>query len=176
LADQSEIVMDLLNSEGSRLLGLLKRLTLREDIAQDLLQELVIRLLESKKFFGATSKIAFARRCAMNLAFNWRRRARPKLPGLSLEGQADPKPSPHQQVADADEFQEILRASETLSELQRDIFILHFVEQESYESIASQYGKTAQQVRGLAHKAIEDIRLRLNRHEDSSQEQTHVRV
>jgi RNA polymerase sigma factor (sigma-70 family) len=113
----------------------------------------------------------------MNLAFNWRRRVRPRMSEVPLNDEAvDRRPSPQEQAADADQFESILRASETLSELQRDIFILHYVEQESYESIAGQYGKTAQQVRGLAHKAVEEIRLRLNASPstDWSREQKHV--
>ncbi len=53
---------------------LLARLTLREDVVGDLLQELFIRLCNSKAFDNAEVPFAYAHRVAMNLAFEWHRK------------------------------------------------------------------------------------------------------
>ena len=170
MPDSSDILVELLEQEGGRLLSLLKRLTLREDIAADLLQDLAVRLLESRTFVQARSKAAFARRSAINLAFNWRRSRKRQMAPLEAEVPG-PAASPQKQAADAEQFQAILEAGETLSDLHREVFILHYVEQEPYEAIADQLGKTPQQVRGLAHRAVEEIRSRLNPRRSQTQSQ-----
>ena len=159
--DRSKILLEMLDAEGGRLLALLQRLTLRREAAEDLLQELVLRLLASKGFAAADNKAAYARRSAINLAFSWRRGHGRRMLALDIEP-PDDSPSPHQQVARAQEFEDILAASEKLPDLHRTVFVLHYVEQESYESIALQLGKNPHQVRGLAFRAIQEIRSRLN--------------
>lgn len=75
-----------------RLHALLARLTLREDVAEDLLQELAMKLASSIGFSQAHQPVAYAKRAAVNLAIDWRRRrAREaarnqdmrRMPGLS---------------------------------------------------------------------------------------------
>ncbi len=66
-------VTALLDEHGGRLFALLYRLTLRSDVAEDLLQELFCRLSQSNGFQRAENPAAFAYRTATNLAFDWRR-------------------------------------------------------------------------------------------------------
>ena len=65
LTERQRKVAELLETSGARLHGLLARLTLREDIAGDLMQELFIRLLQSKEFERAADPFAYAYRAAM---------------------------------------------------------------------------------------------------------------
>src|SRR3954469_12111610 len=68
-------LLQLLDTDGRRLHRLLTRLTLRADAAEDLLQELFLRLRDSAGFRMADNPAAFAVRTAVNLAFDWRRKS-----------------------------------------------------------------------------------------------------
>src|SRR5687768_14573052 len=68
--------MALLASDGAGLHGLLYRLTLRADAADDLMQELFLRLRGSDAFARAQDRRAYAYRTAINLASAWRKRQR----------------------------------------------------------------------------------------------------
>ncbi len=75
--------------------ALLWRLTSRVDVAEDLLQELTVKLAASDTFAKADLPLAFARRSATNLALDWRR-ARVRREAL-LDGYAaacPPEPTP----------------------------------------------------------------------------------
>lgn len=76
MSDQPSRLLQLVEAEGGRLYGLLTRLTLREEVADDLLQELVVRLSQSEGFQNADDPFAYARRAAIHLAFDWRRQGR----------------------------------------------------------------------------------------------------
>lgn len=78
-------ITDLLRSEGDRLYRLLWRLTQREDVAEDLLQELTLKLAESDGFGVSDQPYAYARAAAVNLACDWRRRKRAEP--ASLDGE-----------------------------------------------------------------------------------------
>ena len=70
-----EDLLGLLDASGPRLFRLLKRLTLREDVAEVLMQELFLALSRSPAFHRAKDPAAYAYRSAMHLAFAWRRLA-----------------------------------------------------------------------------------------------------
>jgi len=63
-----ERLLAVLDGEGARIFATLTRLTLRHDVAADLLQELFLRLQTSETFFAAENPAAFAWRTALNLA------------------------------------------------------------------------------------------------------------
>ena len=67
-------LLELLDRSGAGLHALLARLTLREDVAEELMQELFIKLHGAKDQGGIECWYAYARRTAINLAFDWRRR------------------------------------------------------------------------------------------------------
>lgn len=67
-------LLELLDTDGRRLHVLLTRLTLCETTAEDLLQELFLRLSKSNSFDSARNHTAYAFRAATNLAFEWRRK------------------------------------------------------------------------------------------------------
>jgi RNA polymerase sigma factor (sigma-70 family) len=137
------------------LYALLVRLTLREDVADDLLQELVVRLSQSDGFQQADDPLQYARRAAIHLAFDWHRRKKRqgKVEGL-LEEPATATASPLNVLIAREDFEQILASMEQLSELSRTCLVLHYIEQLSYFEIAGQLGTTPHQVRGLCHKGI----------------------
>jgi RNA polymerase sigma factor (sigma-70 family) len=151
-------ILSLFDSDGQRLHALLYRMTLRADVAADLLQDLFIRLSESTSFRSAQSRSAYARRTAVNLALEWRRQRRPET-SASDSSRFSTFPSPLETIARAEDVERVLDALATLpSEVGRQCFTMRFIEQESYEAIGEAVGKTPHQVRGLCHSAVKQIR------------------
>ncbi|MFC1781757.1 RNA polymerase sigma factor [Planctomycetota bacterium] len=74
MRERHKELLDLLDSSGAWLYTLLTRLILREDAAEELMQELFIKLTNSRGFVKSENKGAYARRVAINLAFDWRRK------------------------------------------------------------------------------------------------------
>jgi RNA polymerase sigma factor (sigma-70 family) len=64
-------------------------------------------------------------------------------------------------LIDAEEREQVLNELQHLSELARQIVVLHYLQQQDYAEIAEQVGKTEHQVRGLCYKALEQLRARL---------------
>jgi RNA polymerase sigma factor (sigma-70 family) len=159
LSQSSSRLEELLETGGRELYALLVRLTLSEDAADELLQELVVRLSRSQGFLAADSPLAYARRAAIHLAFDRRRRMkhRPKIEPLASEPESELK-SPLRVLADREEFENVLEAMERLSPRMRTCLVLHYIEQISYSEIAGQLGATPHQVRGLCHKGIRRLR------------------
>jgi len=142
----------LLEKHGAELHGLFTRLTLRAGAAEDLLQDLFLKLQHSEGFAKAENARAYLFRTAMHLAFDWRRAQRqtvplPAEPGVSTE-------SPLDGLIEAEEMEQVLDAMDHLSELGRQALVLHYLQHQDYEEVGRQLGRTEHQVRGLCHKAI----------------------
>jgi RNA polymerase sigma factor (sigma-70 family) len=153
-------VEELLRTEGLRLHALLYRLTLSMETADDLLQELCARLIASETFAEAQIPVAFAVRSAVRLGLDWRKRKR-RRPAELPEDLRSGEDEPSVQLSSREEIHRILDAVQGLREPLREILVLRYIEGEAYESIAAALGKSPHQVRGLAHKAIRQIRVRL---------------
>ncbi len=138
---------------------MLTRLTLRADLAEDLLQELFVRLGRSRAFARAADPAAYASRAAIHLACDWHRRRRrgPAVEALTAEPAAD-GPSPLAELVRREELEQVVRALSALPAGSRECVVLHYLQQEPYEAVAAQLGKTSHQVRALCHKGI--VRLR----------------
>jgi RNA polymerase sigma factor (sigma-70 family) len=142
----------LLEKYGAELHGLFTRLTLRAGAAEDLLQDLFLKLQHSDGFAKAESPKAYLFRTAMHLAFDWRRAQRQSVP-LPGEISANTE-SPLERLIEAEEMEQVLDAMHHLSDLGRQTLVLHYLQHQDYEEIGRQLGKTEHQVRGLCHKAI----------------------
>jgi RNA polymerase sigma factor (sigma-70 family) len=149
-------------TQSAALHALLLRLTLRQDTADDLLHELLIRLSQSRAFAAAEDPAAYARRAAINLAMDWRRVRQRERRTATLESEpASRAPVIGATVEDMDEVTQILDAVQGLPELQCDAFVLRYVQQESFEQVGRVLGKTAHQARGLCHAAVKQVREKL---------------
>jgi RNA polymerase sigma factor (sigma-70 family) len=148
-----------LEEHGAELFALLARLTMRIEVAEDLLQELFLKLRVAKGFATANNRKAYLFRTAIHLAFDWRRGQRPTEP-LRSEPAGSPW-SPLDQLIRAEELDLVLGALGNLSQLGRDAVVLRYLQHWDYAAIASQLGKTEHQVRGLCSKAIEQLRSSL---------------
>lgn len=147
---------------------LLGRLTLREDEAGDLLQELFLRLWNSKSFDRARDPFSYAYRAAINLAFEWRRDRKGTFRSLEDDCPAKADSSALGRMTAAEELEQILDATMQLSELARNVVVMHYIEQESYEEIAQRLGKKPQYLRALNAKAIAQLRELLADHEETN--------
>jgi len=123
------------------------------------MQELFLKLNASDGFHSATNPLAYARRTAMHLAFDWRRN-RNKSSGTELGNNeiADGLPTPLECLVESERIQAVLDAMTGLSPRNCELLTLHYIQQESYETLATESGKTPHQIRGLCHKAIIQLR------------------
>jgi RNA polymerase sigma-70 factor (ECF subfamily) len=159
VSDPSARLARLVEAEGARLYGLLARLTLREEVADDLLQELVVRLSRSDGFQRANDPVAYARRAAIHLAFDWRRQGKSRRrTGPLSDEPAVPAPNLLGQLVDREELEQVLAALEKLSRLSRSCLVLRYIEQLSYQEVAEQLDVTPHQARAACHKGIRRLR------------------
>jgi len=158
LIERQRKILQLLDTSGPRLHRLLARLTRREDVVGDLLQELLTRLLTSNGFDKAQDPFAYAYRAAVNLAFEWRR-ARKTTCQLSEENcpAADGLSAQGKMIRD-EELEQVLDATAKLSDLARDVVVMRYIDQASYEEIGQRLGKKPQHIRSVCAKAMDQLR------------------
>jgi len=137
------------------------------------MQELFIKLNNSRGTGNAANLNAYVRRSAINLAFDWRRshtRAVMAL-GQVAEPVSNDDSSLHKLIH-SEELAETLDAVGRLKKSSREVLVMHYLQQESYDNIAEQLGKTSHQVRALCSRAIRHLRdvLGSNEHKSSKKE------
>jgi RNA polymerase sigma-70 factor (ECF subfamily) len=160
LSSGDKELLELLDRSGAELYALLTRLTLREEIAEELMQELFIKLSNSRGAAGIANLEAYARRSAINLAFDWRR-AHCRRTGISLERAAEPiadDTCPLGKLIHSEEMQETLSAIGRLKKAAREVLVMRYIQQQSYDDIARQTGKTSHQVRAMCSRSIGRLR------------------
>ncbi len=159
MSNRIQRLLNLLESDGRRIHVLLTRLTLCENTAEDLMQELFIRLSKSESFDQANDQTAYAIRAATNLAFEWRRKQRRTIRSQSLTDEPIARnTSPADMLEREEQHARVLQALDKMSDLSRQVIVLHRLDGESYDAIASQLGKTPHQVRAICSKAISQLR------------------
>jgi len=152
-------LLELLDKSGTSLYTLLTRLTLREETAEELMQELFIKLSNSRGFQKCHNHDAYARKTAINLAFDWRRKFRQKLqftPEVCELVSNDS--SPLSKLIQTEELEEILNAIGQLNRSWRQALVMRYIQQQSYDDIAEQMEKTPHHVRALCSKALNRLR------------------
>ena len=159
MIERQKKILQLLDTSGERLHRLIGRLTRREDVIGDLLQELFIRLWNSTAFDKAEDSFAYAYRAAINLAFEWRRRQK-AMCRISQENCPASKDNPSAlgKMIRAEELGQVLDATSKLTDLARDVVVMHYIEQDSYEEIGRRLGKKPQYMRALCAKAMAELR------------------
>jgi RNA polymerase sigma factor (sigma-70 family) len=170
-------LLELLDKSGADLFALLTRLTLREDVAEELMQELFIKLNNSRGIGKVANWDAYARRAAINLAFDWRRtHSRTVLTLWQVSEPVSNDDSPLGKLIHTEELQETLDAVGKLKKASREVLIMRYIQQESYDNIAEQLGKTSHQVRALCSRAVRHLRdvLDYNEHKPSKKEINNV--
>ncbi len=152
-------LLELLERSGAELYTLLTRLTLREDVAEELMQDLFIKLKNARSAARADNLNAYARRAAINLAFDWRRTRRRAV--VRFGKIAEPvavETSPLGKMIHSEEMQETLNAIGRLKRAAREVLVMRYIQQQSYDDIARQTGKTSHQVRAMCSRSIRRLR------------------
>ncbi|MBN1804451.1 MAG: sigma-70 family RNA polymerase sigma factor [Sedimentisphaerales bacterium] len=168
MTDRQKELLELLDKSGANLYTLLTRLTLREDVAEELMQELFIKLNRSH-FDKAANKYAYARKTAINLAFERRRNCRLNPVGLDqISEPVSGNISPLNELIRTEELDEILNAIGKLKKLSREAFVMRYIEQESYDYIAEQLGKSTHHIRAVCSRASNRLRDILERNHSQS--------
>ena len=169
MPDRQKELLELLDKSGANLYALLTRLTLREDVAEELMQELFIKLINSRSFDKAGNPEAYARRAAINLALDWRRsRKRNPLRLDQIREPASNDSSPLAKLVHAEELDEILNAIGQLKKVPREAFVMRYIQEESYDYIAEQLGRTSHHVRALCSRASNRLRNILGHNQSQS--------
>jgi RNA polymerase sigma factor (sigma-70 family) len=159
LQKRHEELLEFLDKSGAGLYTLLVRLTLREETAEELMQELFIKLSNSKGFEKSTSRDAYARKAAINLAFDWRRKFRHKLTLSPVVCEpVSNESSPIGKLIQTEELEETLDAIGRLNKSWREAIVMRYIQQLSYEDIAKQMEKTPHHVRAICSKALNRLR------------------
>ena len=158
MIERQRKILQLFDTSGARLHRLLARLTRREDVVGDLLQELFIRLWNSNGFDEAHDPSAYAYRSAVNLAFEWRRGRKTMCTLLDENHPVADAPSAAGKMIRAEELEQVLDATSRLSDLARDVVVMRYIEQASYEEIGQRLGKKPQHVRSTCSKAMAQLR------------------
>jgi len=179
LSSGDKELLELLDGSGAGLYALLTRLTLREDVAEELMQDLFIKLKNSRSTAKIANLDAYARRAAINLAFDWRR-ARCRRAGIGLGQITEPiagGDSPLAALINSEEIQETLSAIGRLKKASREVLVMRYIQQESYDDIARQMGKTSHQVRAICSRSIGRLRdmLGSNHRKSATKEIKNVR-
>jgi len=163
LIERQKKILQLLETSGPRLHRLLARLTRHEDVVGDLLQELFIRLWNSRTFDRAENSFAYAYRAAINLAFEWRKQQQIRYRPLEGNCRAtQDEPSALGRMIQTEELEQVLDATSRLNDLARDVVVMRYIEQESYENIAERLEKKPQHIRSVCAKAMAQLREMLN--------------
>jgi RNA polymerase sigma-70 factor (ECF subfamily) len=153
LTKQHKILLDLLETSGGSLHRLLTRLTLREDVAEELMQELFIKLSGNEKLTTVENPSAYAFRTAINLAFDWRRKAKPVV---DIDNVSEPQSSastPLDKLIHDEHLNYVLDSIEELPTEARQVLVMRSIEQASYDDIAVHTGKTVHHVRSILNRA-----------------------
>ena len=169
MRDRQKELLELLDKSGANLYALLTRLTLREDIAEELMQELFIKLNKTNRFDKVGNRYAYARKTAINLAFEWRRNRKLNRVGLDqIPEPASNDISPLNKLIRTEELDEILNAIGKLNKVPREAFVMRYIQQEPYDYIAEQLCKTPHHVRALCSRASNRLRHILEHNQSQS--------
>lgn len=168
MKNRHEKLLELLEKSGAALYALLTRLTLREDVADELMQELFIKLNNSNDLNEVKNLGAYAHRAAINLAFDWRRSQKRNALGLArLNEPASNEHSPLSKMVQTEELRQVLETIGQLNKTSREVLVMRYIQEQSTEDIAEQLHKTPHQVRALCSKAMSHLRSILDSNQPS---------
>jgi len=125
---------------------LARRLANRRD-AEDLAQEVYLRLLRIQDVGAIRDPRALALRVAANTVYEWRMSARNRLPHSSEPFDRPEEGSdPYGKVLHAQKMQALSRALDALTPMQRTVVLLHRRDGMTYEEIGKVVGLSVQMV------------------------------
>jgi RNA polymerase sigma-70 factor (ECF subfamily) len=160
----------LLERHRTPVVHFLYRMVQNRAIAEDLAQEVFLRVYRSRAGYEASAKFTtWLFRIATNLAFNWIRDEKGRQQ-RSIEGDesgavarqiGDGRPSVERVLVDEVKLQEVRDAIALLPEKQRAAVLMHKYEEMEYSQIAKVLGLSESAVKSLLFRAYENLRSRL---------------
>jgi RNA polymerase sigma-70 factor (ECF subfamily) len=161
----------LLDKHRGPVVHFLFRMVQNQAIAEELAQEVFLRVYRSRATYEATAKFTtWLFRIATHLALNWIRdgkgeRAQEFLDDAVGDGPAkqlsDRAPSVEQRLVYEVKLEEVRRAIAALPEKQRAAVLMHKYEEMEYSQIAKVLGCSESAVKSLLFRAYETLRARL---------------
>src|SRR5580700_7865528 len=160
----------------NRLVGILFHLVGNREEAEDLAQEVFLRIYQARKRYRPRAKFStWLFTIANNLALNSlrSRQRRPVVPlNLAESGPLGPRPAeqmvrdpgtgPQQRVQKQELAERISKALDTLNERQRMAVVLNKFEDMNYAEIAEVMGLTTKAVKSLLSRARENLGVALS--------------
>jgi RNA polymerase sigma-70 factor (ECF subfamily) len=153
----------LLVSYAPRVYGLLVRLVGRPDVAEDLMQETLLRAFRSFDTYRPEGKFqAWIFRIAVNLARDWIRR-RPREPSLGLDDGLDPAASaastkkeipPDAALIQGDRARRVEAALARLPQADREVLLMRYYGDLAFKDIAHATAEPLGTVLARAHRAL----------------------
>ncbi len=137
-----------------------------EDVAQDILQDLFVKLWERKERFGAISNVKhYFLKSARSLAINYLNSYRPELLDLQNHKQVDFVFSIEdilvEKEADREMQQALIKAMNMLPKRQKEMIFLRYFDNWNYDQIANVTGLQYQSVLNHVHRGLRQLRSTL---------------
>ena len=161
----------LLEKHRAAVVYFIYRLVQEQAIAEELAQEVFLRVYRSRASYEPTAKFkTWLFRIATHLALNWLRdekheRGQERLDDVSVDLPVrqilDRRPSVEQELIYETKMQEVRRAIAALPEKQRAAVLMHKYEEMEYTQIATVLGCSESAVKSLLFRAYETLRARL---------------
>lgn len=156
----------------SRLLRFVAYSTGDQDLAESIVQDCLLKAYNNRESFrGDCSVYTWLAHIALNLVrdhqrtrkFQFWRRVQKTAPDLSEMASLLPSgtSSPESQILARERAQEVNAALETLSEKQRTIFLMRFIEEMELQEICQATGMQISTVKTHLHRAVKAVRSRL---------------
>lgn len=162
-AASSACLAELYGKEGTQLKRLLSRLLANDQDADDLCQEVCIRLLRMNEDVLIRDPRAFIYRIAANVASDWRRRPECRTAHVAIE--------PDSLVAEGGQPDAVAATDQELKRIQagftslpynlREVLIMHRLECLTREEIAESLGVSVGAVKKYLTQALGSLRIRL---------------
>jgi RNA polymerase sigma-70 factor (ECF subfamily) len=162
---ESDDLEALLVAFAPRIYGLLVRLVGRPEVAEDLMQETLLRAFRSLDTYRPEGKFrAWVFRIAVNLARDWIRR-RPREAATSLDDTAEPQAlaafgrdvPPDGQMTTSERSRRVETALARLSEADREVLVLRYYGDLAFKDIAHATGEPLGTVLARAHRALKKL-------------------
>jgi RNA polymerase sigma-70 factor (ECF subfamily) len=169
-AGQPEAFGLLVRRYESRLFGLLWGLVRHREVSRDLFQETWLRAYAARTKFRGNSRFStWLYAIAVNQARNWKRNQKASL---SLDDQAqegkswggllrDRQPGPLEALVKQEWQERYVDAAARLPEKYREVFVMIYQQEMSYEEAAAVVNQRVPYVRTLAFRAIQKMKVLL---------------
>ena len=161
----------LLDKHRAPVVHFLYRLVQEQPVAEELAQEVFLRVYRSRSSYEPTAKFTtWLFRIATHLALNWLRDGRHErgqqrlddgLPNAPSRQIFDGRPSVEQQLVYEVKLEQVRQAVATLPGKQRAAVLMHKYEEMEYSQIAKVLGCSESAVKSLLFRAYESLRARL---------------